>query len=152
MGLLEAGIPLVALSGLILLLQRTSFGFASIRKSSMYRTIFVNGYIISWIAEFFMAPGKREVTRELEASPQAAPNRLTTVEPPSPIGRNVVILQLESFGWEILGHCINGKQVTPFLNELTSSSRVFKIQVYHDNGSAQIWITRCCPADCQVSA
>jgi len=137
-GWLTVGIPFATLAGMVLLLQKTSFRFTSIRKSSITRAVYVYGYTISWIAEFLMAPKAREIAREVTILQEPSPDRLEGTESPWPMGENVVIVQLESFGWEILNYCVNGRQVTPFLNELADSSRVFKLQVYHDNGSADM--------------
>ena len=137
-GFLTLGVPLGVFFGIILVLQKTSFRFTSARRSSIARTIYVTGYINSWIAEWLMAPVSEEIARELKALQSATPDRLVNLEPPWAVDGNVVILQLESFGWEILNHSVKGQEVTPFINETAATSRLFKVKVYHDNGSADM--------------
>ena len=137
-GLVTAGGPVLLITALVMGLQKTSFRFASIRGTPITRAVYVYGYVISWFAEFIIAPDTQEVAEEVARLQEVSPDRLREIEPGWPVDRNVVVVQLESFGWNVLNFGLNGKAVTPYLNKLAGSSRVFKIQVYHDIGSADM--------------
>lgn len=131
-------LSLALISGFVLLLQKTSFRFSSIRRASMGRLIYAYGYSISWIADFFLSPNMEELAREAAALQKSPPNRLSPEIIPYAIDSHVVVLQLESLDWNILNFSLEGKLVTPFLNELAASSHLFKVAAYHDQGSADM--------------
>ncbi|MDB6017345.1 MAG: hypothetical protein JWR19_1834 [Pedosphaera sp.] len=135
---LALGFLLLLLFALIMFLQYTSFRFKSMGITSITRAVFAYGYVNSWIAEFFVAPDTRQVVNELAELQKVSPDRLTATEPAWPVGDKVVVLQLESFGWNVVNHHINGREVTPYFNSLVHSSRLFKIQAYHAIGTADM--------------
>ena len=127
--------PLALLCLLVILLQFTSFRFECIRHATITRAIYVYGYSISWVADFFMASSIQKAAREEAISQTTTSNRLTATEAPWPVRRNVVIIQVESLCYNVLNCTMNDKEVTPFLNQLSRSSRVFKLQAYHEIGT-----------------
>lgn len=135
---MTVGIPLAILCGTVVLLQFTSFRFDCIRNSSITRAIYVYGYSISWVADFFMVSSIQKAAQEEAILQKPSPNRLVNQEPSWPIVGNVVIIQIESLCCNMLNCSMNGKEVTPFLNQLARSSRVFKLQAYHAIGTVDM--------------
>ncbi len=121
--------------GFIYSLQYTSFYFRNIPITRVTRAVYVYGYLNSWLAEFFVSPDTREVTRELIELQRDVPDRISATEPFWPFTNNVVIVQMESLGWNVIDYRIDGQEVTPFLNSLAHRDRFFKVQVYHSIGS-----------------
>jgi phosphoglycerol transferase MdoB-like AlkP superfamily enzyme len=62
-------------------------------------------------------------------------DRLSAIEPPVALTGNIVLIQVESLDWRVLKHRVNGAPVTPFLNRLAEEAMLFKITVFHENGS-----------------
>jgi hypothetical protein len=129
---------MVAMFGMLVVLQFTSFEFNSIRITSMTRAVFAYGYLNSWIAEFFLAPDTSAIARQLAELQKVSPDRLRGTEPAWPVGDKIAIVQLESFGWNTLNYRLNGREVTPFFNKLARSSRIFRLQAYHNIGTAEM--------------
>jgi phosphoglycerol transferase MdoB-like AlkP superfamily enzyme len=93
----------------------------------------IYGYIPVWTAEFFL---KNESTLCKEALKQPQTDRLTPLETPLKIPRQIVVIQVESLDFTILDREFNGKIITPFLNELKKKSFFYKVNTFHYNGSA----------------
>lgn len=47
------------------------------------------------------------------------------------MSNHVVVVQMESIGWEVLNFQVAGQEVAPYLSSLAASSRCFRIQAYH---------------------
>jgi hypothetical protein len=137
-GGLGLGLLMALLGAQLIALQFTSFRFNSIRLTSITRAVYAYGYLNSWIAEFFIAPDTRQVVKELEELHKVSPDRLAGREDSWPVGDRVAIVQLESVGWNVVGWRINGQEVTPYLNGLARASRIFKLQAYHNIGTADM--------------
>lgn len=129
---------LLTAGSIILALQCTHFAFRSIAYTRVTRAVYAYGYLNSWIAEFFVAPDTREVARELAALQSVSPDRLSAAEIPWQFGTNVVVVQLESFGWNVMDYSINGQKVMPYVSGLAMNSRLFKIQAYHHVSSGDM--------------
>lgn len=134
MAILSLGI----LCGMVLLLQRTSFRFGSIRHTTMTRMVYAYGYSLSWLADGFLSPNAEEVAAEVEELRKSFSSRLEADAIGYGISGHVVILQLESLDWNILNFSVNGTPVTPFLNGLAAEGQLFKVAAYHDQGSADM--------------
>jgi phosphoglycerol transferase MdoB-like AlkP superfamily enzyme len=126
---------LFAFVGFLSALQHTSFYFRNIPITRVTRAVYAYGYLNSWIAEFFVSPDTSEVTQELVELQRDTPDRLTGSEVPWPITTNVIVIQMESFGWNVLKYQANGRAVAPYLKSLADGGRVYKVQVYHSIGS-----------------
>jgi hypothetical protein len=138
----QSGTTLAVLLCLLLVqlaaLQCTSFRFNSIRLTSITRTVFAYGYLNSWIAEFFIAPDTSQLAKELAELRKISPDRLSGSEVPWPVDNHVVVMQLESLGWNVLGWRANGQDISPYLNGLARNSRLFRLQAYHHIGTADM--------------
>ena len=126
-----AGVCLVPAVLIILALQRTSFDFRSIAETRVTRAVYAYGYFISWIAECFVVPETHELVQELTQLQNDSPDRLSGTEGPVEFGRNVVVIQMESWGWNVLDCQMKGQEVVPFLNGLVRRSRLFKVKAFH---------------------
>jgi hypothetical protein len=122
----------------LLALQLTSFRFSSIQRNSITRCVYAYGYLISWFADLIFAPSPKDLVHEVAQLQEISPDRLADTEPPWPVGDKIVIVQLESVGWNALDLRINGQEVMPCLDQLAYSSRLFKIQAYHSIGTADM--------------
>jgi len=129
---------LLAGGACILALQFTSFNLSSLRTRSMTRAVYAYGYLNAWAAELLYGPNLKEVGRNLLQLQGVSPDRLLGVEKPWPVNSHVVVVQMESIGWEVLNAQIAGQVVAPYLSSLAGSSRCFRIRVYHTLGSADM--------------
>ena len=125
-------------SGIILALQASSLNFESIKITTIKPIISTYGYITSWVAECFFAPDTTKISEELISLQHQSPDRLAKIEPSWPIRDKIVIIQLESFDFNILNYKINNKEITPFLNKILIKSCVFKLRSYHNVSSADM--------------
>jgi phosphoglycerol transferase MdoB-like AlkP superfamily enzyme len=126
-----AGVCAAAVITVHVALQFTSFRFSTIAGTRVTRAVYAYGYLTSWIAEFFVAPDTKVVAAELAELQKLSPDRLPHDRVPASIGTNVVIVQAESLGWNVLNFTINGTEVMPFLDGLARSNWLFKIEAYH---------------------
>ena len=118
-------------------LQFTAFRFSRF-SSNGARAVYAYGYLNTWMAELCFSPDIRDVARELRQLQNLSPDRLSKTEPSWPIGNKIVVVQLESVDWNVLDFRIRGQEVMPYVSSLARTSRVFKIRVYHDLGSADM--------------
>ncbi len=133
-----ASLSLVLILGMILSLQFTSFRFSSIKHTSMTRVIFAYGYLISWIADFFLSPNPKQLADEVAALQKDSPDRLASSAIPYEINHHVVVIQIESLDWNLLNASANGMEVMPFLNALAGTSQAYKVAAYHEQGTADM--------------
>jgi hypothetical protein len=122
----------------ILGLQMTTFALSSLRTRSVTRAVYAYGYLNAWAAELFYGPDMKDIARELRSLQCVSPDRLEGVESPWPVSGNVVLVQMESIGWEVLNYRIAGQEAAPYLSSMAGSDLCFKIQVYHTLGSADM--------------
>ena len=123
---------------IILALQLSSFRFSNINIYGLRRMIYTYGYLISWVAETSRHPNMYEISKEIIQLQSLSPDRLSKTEPLWPVGDKIVIIQLESFDFNILNYHINGIEVTPYFNQLARNSRLFKIIPYHGVSTADM--------------
>jgi glucan phosphoethanolaminetransferase (alkaline phosphatase superfamily) len=102
----------------------------------------VRGYLGGWFAEWYYLGGDQVLAQALELR-NIKYDRLTPIETEIPIHKRLVILQLESFDTNVLDYRINGKEVTPFLNQLRKSSMYYRVTAMHASG---------CSADADFAA
>ena len=126
---------LVAGFACIVGLQFTSFCLPSLRTRSVTRAVYAYGYLNAWAAELFYGPDMKDIRQRLINMQSVSPDRLLGVEEPWPVNGHVVIVQMESIGWEVLHARIAGQEFAPYLSSLAGSSRCFRIQAYHTLGS-----------------
>lgn len=94
----------------------------------------VYGYFWAWVGEYCYLKNGHLLERAIvtanayEAKPVKIPQMSVTGD--------LVMFQVESLDYEIIHKRINGKELTPFLNQLTSSSVFYKVRAIHYNGSA----------------
>jgi phosphoglycerol transferase MdoB-like AlkP superfamily enzyme len=95
----------------------------------------MRGYTPSWIAEFWYLSGDSARQQAL-AEKANVTDRLTSLESPVPVGRLLVVLQVETFGWELANRRIDGVEITPFWNRLAEESMYYRVRALRYNGSA----------------
>jgi phosphoglycerol transferase MdoB-like AlkP superfamily enzyme len=93
----------------------------------------VYGYLPVWTAELFL---KNENTLRNAALQQPQTDRLTPLETPLELPQQIVAVQVETLDFTIIDRRLNGKIVTPFLNELKKKSFFYKVNTFHYHGSA----------------
>ena len=86
----------------ILGLQLTTFRLPSLRTHSVTRAVYAYGYLNAWAAEMFYGPDMKEMAQKLRQLQSVSPDRLPGVESPWPVRSHVVVVQMESIGWEVL--------------------------------------------------
>ena len=142
---LAAGCALVNVA-LVAALQFTSFNFAHFRTEGGNRGVYAYGYVNSWIAQSILSPNMREVAQNLMEQQGVSPDRLSASEGRWPWSQRIAVVQMESVGWDVLNLKLNGREVTPYLNKLARSSRVFRFKPT-TMWAAPIWTTPCCPGE-----
>ncbi len=95
----------------------------------------MHGYLGPWIAEWYYLGDNQVLQRALEVR-KIAYDRLTPLEADIPIHKRLVILQAESFDYNILGHRVERVPVTPFLNQLRDMSMFYRVRAIHHTGSS----------------
>lgn len=133
-----AALGLITIAVLFAALQFSSFQIYGLRRFGATRMVYAYGYLNTWIAEFFFSSNLKEVGDELKKLQTVSPDRLASTEPEWPVGRNVVVVQMESVGWNIVGYKLKDQFVMPYLSSLAKNSRTFEIRSYHDLGSSDM--------------
>ena len=103
-------------------------------KRTMGRLGIIRGYLGPWIAEFYYLNDERLVQQAIDRR-EFKSDQLTPIEIPLQIEPHLVIIQAESLDQNMIGHRVNGQEVTPFLNRLRDRSMYFRIKVFHYQGS-----------------
>lgn len=122
---------------IILAIQFTSFKFIN-NNYSIKRMVYAYGYTISLINDILQVPEMSEITKEVNQHQAISPDRLWKKESLWPVGEKIVVIQLESFDYNILNYEIHGSEVSPYLNQLARNSRLFKIVSYHSISTADM--------------
>jgi phosphoglycerol transferase MdoB-like AlkP superfamily enzyme len=104
--------------------------------ASLGRMGLTYGYMVTWLGELWYLNNAKLLERALEEARTKKFDRLTHVEYPLSIERDLVIVQMESLEFAILDYHVNGRPITPFLNQLREKSFFYKIAAMHINGSA----------------
>jgi phosphoglycerol transferase MdoB-like AlkP superfamily enzyme len=95
----------------------------------------IRGYLGPWFAEWYYLRDQQILDRAV-ALRAVHYDRLTPLEADIPIHPRLVIVQAESFDYNILDHQVDGKLVTPFLHHLREISMFYRVRAMHTNGSA----------------
>ena len=130
---------LVIMGFLYVRLQWTPFCFSYIKRgvTRSVKAVYVYGYVNTWLLDSLFGPDMRELALRAAALQKVSPDRLPAAESWS-FGSNVVVVQMESCGWSALDYSVNGQRVMPYLSGLARNSRIFRIEAYHDVGSADM--------------
>lgn len=132
------GIGLVAILGYLALAAAASYldPLEKIRTTRGFgRLGVIRGYFITWLAECRYL-GSHEVLAGAKRQREIVHDRLTGIETPISIRRQLVIIQAESLDFNVLGYEVDGQPVTPFLNCLRDRSLFFRIAAARYIGSA----------------
>lgn len=120
----------------MLALGRTPARLTQIRRAASSADLMVTyGYLPPWLAELAYLDDDVMLRRALERRGLCS-DKLTPLEPSLPLPERLVVVQVESLGFAILGYRANGKEVTPFLNRLHERSMFYRIRASHRIGSA----------------
>lgn len=93
------------------------------------------GYLPAWIGEAWYARQDALLERAIRAA-AAGTNRLAPIETPIVLTGNMVIIQVESMGADILGFEHEGELVMPFVTTLGDSAMFYRVKAIHSSGSA----------------
>ena len=102
---------------------------------SFDRVAVAHGYLVSWVGEAIYIDNDTLLQQALDRRNQAT-DRITPLEGPIDLPGHLVILQVESLDWHVLGLEHQGQPITPFINEMRDRSMLFQVQAWHVNGSA----------------
>lgn len=94
-----------------------------------------HGYLVSWAGEMIYVDNATLLQQALNQR-DLTTDRITPLEGPLDLPGHLVILQVESLDWHILGLQHQGVEVTPFFNQLRNRSMLFQVRSFHINGSA----------------
>ncbi|MCB0221993.1 MAG: LTA synthase family protein [Chrysiogenetes bacterium] len=92
------------------------------------------GYVIAgiWEAQY----DRRDLLlARAEEVVKASEDVLGKEEYPFPIHERLVLIQVESLDWGLLGYDIDGEQVMPFLTKLAEKSARYRVEAIHIHGS-----------------
>ena len=121
--------------GLFLLADRID-PLARIRGwRTMPRFCLMRGYAGGWFAEWKYLSGPTVLARAI-ASRTHATDRLSREETTIAIGRHLVIVQVESLGFDLIGAVVDGREVMPFLDRLRDESLFYRVKSPRHHGSA----------------
>ncbi len=95
----------------------------------------IRGYLGPWFAEWYYLRDEQKLARALQLR-KIPYDRITPHEANIPIHKHLVIVQAESFDYNILDYKVNGRLVTPFLHRLRETSMFFRVRAMHANASA----------------
>jgi phosphoglycerol transferase MdoB-like AlkP superfamily enzyme len=121
-----------ALFGVTLLLDPLS---AAKQSTGVARLGVIRGYVGPWFAELYYLNDERLLQNAVEQHRRRSSD-LVPIEANIPIHDRLVIIQVESLDYNILGYRANGIEVTPFLNSLREQSMLYKVRAFHPTGSA----------------
>ncbi len=93
------------------------------------------GYVATWIGESIYVSNAELLDKALQAREQRD-DRITPVVGTLDLPGHLVLLQVESLDWHVLGLERDGQPVTPRLNALREEAIVFQVRAIHRNGSA----------------
>ena len=130
----------LALSGYIaLILLFNAMGNTPLKSMrnwmSFDRVAVAHGYIVTWVGEAIHVNNDTLLKNALAAR-QVTSDQITPIEGSLDLPGHLVLLQVESLDWHVLGLERQGREITPRLNALREQSMFFKVQAVHKNGSA----------------
>jgi hypothetical protein len=104
-------------------------------KQGVGRVGRIRGYLGPWAAELYYLNNPRLLAGAI-ARVSYKSDQLTPIEYPIAIRDHLVIIQAESLDYNLIGFNFNGREVTPFLNQLRNNGLFYKARAYHRLGSA----------------
>lgn len=102
---------------------------------SVDRVGVAHGYLVTWFGEYLYISNAELLDKALAASEQRD-DGITPVEGPMDLPGHLVLLQVESLDWHVLGLEYAGQEITPHINALRDVSMVYQVHAVHKNGSA----------------
>ncbi len=108
---------------------------AILTRRGVARLGIIRGYSGPWLAELYYLTDDRLLKYAIERS-QLTSDLLSPVEAAIPMHQKLVVIQIESLDYNVLGYRHHGKEVTPFLNQLRDHSLFYRTHCYHYVGSA----------------
>ena len=94
----------------------------------------VYGYTPTWTAEYFLLDNEAILDRALERATIKS-NRLSGVEADFPVGKRIVMVQVESLDYEATNFKIDGRLVSPNIHALAKTSMSYVIRSPKKTGS-----------------
>ena len=136
------GLAVAAWILLILGLQRTTYSFQRMAVQPFSRSIYAYGYLTSWSHRAFLPANNQTLLNRANAEfAHDTDQAIVRLEERRIIGSPLVILQVESLGFEVLDQHVARGEVVPFINLLKEKSLLYRIRAYHYNGSGDMDFT-----------
>lgn len=95
----------------------------------------IRGYSGAWFAEWYYLADKNLLDEAIRQA-QVTSDQLTPIETKLNIPGRLIVLQIESLGYEMMGYSVAGKEVMPFLNRLRDESMFYRVRSLRRHGSA----------------
>lgn len=95
---------------------------------------YIYGYTPTWMAELLFVREEQVLERALRRGQQVS-DRLSAKEPALLLGDRIVMVQVESLDWSLLGFQVHEKPVLPNINRLAETSFLLPIQAPKITGS-----------------
>jgi len=110
--------------------------FFALYEHSTPAFVSVYGITPLYFAEFYSMQTQKKEAVKLADEPEIVGEEELSRDHHIKGVENIIVIQLESFDHKIIGRGHNGKEITPFLNEIKSNSLYFNnIYAQHVNGS-----------------
>ncbi len=93
------------------------------------------GYLLNWAAEYYFRPNEEQIIQNELARNKDLFDTLSGKEFVPRIDSHLVVIQVESLGFDAVDYKINGKYLVPFFHSLKDESMFFKIRALHHLGS-----------------
>ncbi len=132
------GLGFAGVAGLILIvgLQWTTYSFPRMALQPFSRQIYAYGYLISWSHKTYLRADSQKFLEKAKAEfTDYSDQTILRMDDPKRISSPLVIVQVESLGFEMLDHRVALGEVVPFINRLKEQSLLYRIRAYHNYGS-----------------
>lgn len=93
------------------------------------------GYMATWVGESLYISNAELLDKAMHASMQRD-DRITPVAGPLDLPGHLVLIQVESLDWHVIGLEREGQALTPRLNAIRENAIVYQVRAVHKNGSA----------------
>ncbi len=137
---LGSAVPFAGWLGLLWLLQHPLSSFA-VRYRALFpagRLAFAYGFLLQNLVEWWHLPARSAMQHALNDALRRPAATLLPGLPPWPARQHLVVLQLESVGWNAMRHSIRGERVMPGLFALADRSLSWRLPAYHMLGTADM--------------
>lgn len=98
------------------------------------RIAMTNGYLLTWYGEWRYLNADALLARAMAAA-ELRQDRLTPIEVALVPPDRVVVVQVESLDYDVLGVDVDGQPVMPFLCDISDRSMFYRISAIHESGS-----------------